>query len=317
MDTATPASSGGTESSAPSTFAEAFAADASPASSTPESQTTPAAAAAPPAPGVTPGDDRSPFIPRERFDEVNTKYGELKAWKERHGWAETVDQTSMQSAIALAQRATADPIGYLQDFIKELQAHPTHGSQLKSLAAKALAARTQNAEPQVETIPVQLEDGRVVQFPTADSVAKREAWLRQQAVAEATQQLQPFMQTVESLRAKEQDLQRQADISRYVDTTYTDVQTWPGMQDAANRKAVGEALAQMSLEDDDPRTVALALNTAYRQVVLPTLSSNAQSQLLDSLKTKAAASTSVNPGQTATAPPPKVTSFYDKSLTWK
>lgn len=309
------ASSGGTESSTPLTFQQAFAADASPASSTPTSEsTTPPAAAQPGTEAdATPADERSPFIPRDRFDEVNTKFNELKTWKEQYGWAEQIPQAALMDAIRIAQRAQTDPIAYLQDFIKDLQGHPTHGAQLKSLAAKALAARTQPQGPDLTPIQVQLENGQTVPLYSADQIAA----LKTQWLDAAKQQFQPITQTVEQLQAERAEAHQQADIARYVDTTFKDAATWPGMDEPANRKAVAETLASMHVEDDDPRAVTVALNAAYRKVVLPTLSQKTEAKLLDSLKTKAAASSTVNPGSTGTASPPRVTSFYDASLQWK
>ena len=96
-----------------------------------------------------------------------------------------------------------------------------------------------------------------------------------------------------------------------------DAAKWPGMDVKENRLAVKAAMEAMRITSDDPRDLQLALNAAWRQVVLPTLSAKAQSQLLDNLQTKAAASTSVNPGSATPSTPRNVTSFNDPSLEWK
>jgi hypothetical protein len=61
----------------------------------------------------------------------------------------------------------------------------------------------------------------------------------------------------------------------------------------------------MKLPSDHPAEVKAAAYQAYLKVlsakVLPSLSATAQSQLLDKLQTKAAASTSVNPGAASSA----------------
>ena len=304
-------------STGPSTFAEAFAAEASSASTPSDQSTTPPAAEQPgtvseASPQQT--DDRSPFIPRPRFDEVNTERTALKEWKERHAWAEQVSQADLQEAVRIAQLSKSDPIAYMQEFVKELQAHPTYSAQLKSLAAKALAARGQNpqapTEPQPD-LPIQLEDGRVVHLYSAEQQAKREAWLQQQWMQGVEQKLQPLQQTHETLQAERAAVQQRQQVDHFVTTTYADVQTWPGMEDKANQAAVGKYLADRQVESNDPREVQLLANEAYRKVVLPTLSNKAQSDLLDSLKTKAAASTSVNPGSAAATTPKRITKFSD------
>lgn len=215
--------------SSPTTFAEAFAADASPASDSSQQPTTTPEAALPGADAGQPQqEDREPFIPRARFDEVNSKKSELenslKEWQQ-YEWAKQVNQHDLSEAIRIAQLAKSDPITYLQDFIKELQAHQTYGPQLKSLAARALSQRTQSAEPQLETIPVDLGDGRIVNLPTADSVQKREAWLKSQWLTEAEQKFQPFTQTLEQMQAERAAAQQAEAVSRYVETTHADALT--------------------------------------------------------------------------------------------
>ena len=307
-----PATSG---SSSPTTFAEAFAADASPASDSSAQSTTPLAAEQPgTGPETSPQQtDRSPFIPRERFDEVNTERTSLKEWRERHAWAEQVNPADLQEAIRIAQLSKTDPIAYMQQFVQELQANPTYSAQLKTLAAKALAARQTSqapTEPQPD-LPIQLEDGRVVHLYSADQQAKREAWLQQQWMQGVEQKLQPLQQTHETLQAERAAVQQRQQVDHFVTTTFADVQTWPGMEDKANQAAVGKYLADRQLESNDPREVQLLVNEAYRKVVLPTLSNKAQSELLDTLKTKAAASTSVNPGSAAATTPKRITKFSD------
>jgi hypothetical protein len=319
MDVATPASSGGTESSsAPLTFQQAFAADASPASSTPtpDSTTPPAAAQPGEGAGTPPADKREPFIPRDRFDEVNTQLGELKTWKEQYGWAAQIPQADLQEAIRIAQLSKADPIAYVQSYISELQSHPTYGAQLKSLAARALAQRSQPAaaSPDLTPISVQLDNGQTVPLYSADQIAA----LKSQWLAEAEAKFQPVTQTVEQLQAARAAETEQVQSQTFAAQVYTQVKQWPGVDDAA-MKAMAEVVARDATLPQKPTfaELELAVHRAYQSAVLPSLSQKAEAKLLDSLKTKAAASTSVNPGSTATASPAQARSFYDPALRWK
>jgi hypothetical protein len=214
-----------------------------------------------------------------------------------YAWAKSVDQQEFSRVVELARKASTDPIGYMQDFIQELQGHPQYGAQLRSLAAKALAQRSQqaapvDAEPQPD-LPIQLEDGRVVHLYSAEQQAKREAFLQKQWMQGVQQELQPLKQTHEQMQAQRAAEAKQHEVTQYVSATYEDVQTWPGMDQDANRKAVAEELARATVNSDDPREVSLALNAAYRKVVLPQLSKRAEAKLLDNLQQKATASTSV------------------------
>lgn len=311
----------GSTTTGPATFAEAFAADASSAST--PSDSTPATSASadttdPLATSAVP-DGSTPATgepPRERWDTI-LQNARQKAAEEAIAplaWAKQVNQAELQSVMELARKASTDPIAYLQDFVKELQTHPTYGAQLKSLAAKALAQRSsQPAAPDLNPIAIQLENGQNLSMYSAEQMQALVA----QEVAKVKQEFQPVFQTHEQLQAERAQAQHQAQVDHFVTSTYTDVQTWPGMADKANQVAVANALAAANVSSDDPREVSLALNAAYRQVVLPKLSQTAQTALLDNLKTKAAAATSVNPGSAASSSPRAVTSFNDPSLKWK
>jgi hypothetical protein len=317
-------SSHGSTTTGPATFAEAFAADASSASTPSQSHddTAHASADATALPVESGADGTTPATgepPKDRWADIlenaRTKAREETSaeWKQ-YEWAKQVSQQEFQQLAQMAQKATSDPIAYMQDFIKELQTHPTYSAQLKSLAAKALSQRS--AAPQEpQLVKVQLEDGSVVEMPR--NPAEWLASQKQQWLAEVEQKLQPVTQTYESLKAKEAAAARQQEITSYVETTQADALTWPGMDDKANRAAVAEELKLARIDGNDPREVSLALNAAWRKVVAPKLSSNGASSLLENLQRKAAAASSVNPGSAASSAPSKVTSFFDKSLAWK
>ena len=232
-----------------------------------------------------------------------------------YAWAKQVNQQDVQEAVRIAQLARNNPIEYLQEFVKDLQTHPTYGAQLKSLAAKALAQRSNpqaQAPPDLNPIALSLEDGRTFSAYSAEQVQA----LVEKAVAQVEQKFAPVVKTHEQLQADQQAAAQKAQIDHYVTTTYGDIQTWPGMDDKANQVAVANYLRDLKLESDDPREVEILANRAYRTVVLPKLSNKAQSQLLDTLKTKAAASSSVNPGSAGASAPRSPRSFHDTSLQW-
>jgi hypothetical protein len=215
-----------------------------------------------------------------------------------HAWAKQIPQTEFQQLQSIAKHFQGgDPITGLQNLIAEIRKDPQHDAALRSLAAREMGRRTQ--QPQApQMVNVQLEDGTVVEMPRNPSewlAAQKAQWLQ-----EAEQKFTPFTQTVEQLQAERAASAKAQQVTHYVETTYADVKTWPGMDDAAMQKAVSQELARNVVSEDDPREISLALNAAYRKVVLPQLSQRAQSQQLDDLKRKAA-STSMNPGNTANA----------------
>lgn len=140
------------------------------------------------------------------------------------------------------------------------------------------------------------------------------AWLafhQKQWLQSVQQEIQPLRQTHDQLQAEKAALAKQQEVDTYVASTYKDVTTWPGMDDKANQAKVAEYLTRAAITSDDPREVSLALNAAYRAVVLPTLHSRAEAKLLDTLQQKAAASTGVSPGSAASSSPRAVRTFAD------
>ena len=306
----------------PATFAEAFASDASPAPGTQDSSPTPAAEAAPPSdPGASPAaTDRSPFIPRARFDEVNTKLNELKQWQEQHAWAAQIPRDQLQAMVQRFQQIHADPVTHVQELIAELQAHPTHGQTLRSLAARTLATRQQPAAEQMPAPDVSITDGQgnvVGQTYSAEQLARRDAFLRSQMLAEIRKEFAPVVETVQQVR----DREAQAEAARQAETFskdfYAELKGLAAFADVEPQiKADLIQLVQANQVTDEPTALRAATYQLYLKHALPKLTATAQSQLLDNLQQKAAASTSPNPGSAAPTTPKRVTSFSDPSLVW-
>lgn len=272
-------------------------------STPPEAATTaPVDASIPSSPSIDPAQAGPiPFnVHKTALDNARSKA--VAEWEQQYGWAKQVDPQEFQRVVEMSRKASADPIAYLQDFIKEIQQDPKYGAQLRSLAARALSQRQQQVvdeqEPQPD-VPIQLDNGRVLNLYSAEQQAKREAFLQRQWMSQVKQEFSPVTKTIETLQAREAEAVRQSEIHSYVSTTHQDVTTWPGMQDEANRVAVASELASMRLSSDDPREVTLALNAAYRKAVLPNLHRSAMQSVLSTTRQHASAGT-VNPGQTST-----------------
>lgn len=231
----------------------------------------------------------------------NARAKAVEEWKGKYGWAEQIDQQSLQEAIRIAQLSKADPIAYVQEYIKELQGHDTYGPQLRSLAARALASargQQQEQEPQPD-LPIQLEDGRVVHLYSAEQQAKREAYLQKQWMASVKQELQPMVKTVEQVKAERDAAAAEAETQRYLETTWNDLLTWPGMDDKGMRAEVGKYLEAHPSRTEDPRDIAIALSAAYRAVVVPKRDAASRQAVVDDIHKQANAST-VNPALSGT-----------------
>ena len=244
--------------------------------------------------GASPASKQGPIpfeVHTKALENARTKERDaaLKEWKEKFGWAEQVNPQEFQQLQQIARHfAGGNPIEGLQSLLAEIRKDPQHDAALRSLAAKQLAAaRSQqhtDAEPE---FLVSQADGSMAFDPAR--FAEWKQWNQRQLLAQVEQKVQPFHEMAKALQDREAAVAKQADVTRYVDSTFADVKTWPGMDSEANQKAVADALSAMRINDDDPREVTIALNAAYRQAVLPKLSQAEHASTLASLKQKAAA----------------------------
>lgn len=301
---------------APSSFAEAFASESSPGSDPVDSSTTPPAAATPgteTAASPQQADERSPFIPRDRFDEVNTKFKSLQEWKDKYAWAERED---VQQVIQMVQASKGDPMAFFAQQFSELAGHPVFGPQLRSFLGQQFAGlRTKPSEsapqePQPDVAIYDQQGQEVGRTYSAKALAEREAYLKQQWLQEVKQSLAPELDTVKTIAQERQQAAAKAEAERFASEFLQDVSSIPGFDQKTHGPLLAAELAKLQLgPDTHPAVVEAAARKALLSVVLPTLGQKAQSTLLDTLKHKAAASTSVNPHAAAPSTPRAITRF--------
>ncbi len=320
MDGTLDGNTGNATSTGPTTFAEAFAADAS---SAPDSSSQPidaAAAEQPAAEGVTPVEDdkRSPYITRSRFDEVNGKYNELKQWKEQHGWVEGVDRSVIDQAVQIGQRYQQDPMGYARQLLSEIAADPQHGPALRSELARMLGTRQQQAAPMpaavdLNPIPVQLEDGRTVPLFSADQARA----MVEQELGKLRQEFEPALQTTQELKQREAHAAQVAEADRVAGDFLADIRKFPDFK--ALEPEIKQRLRTYQFRSANPEEVQAATYRIFLELSAQRKTADiakAQSSQLDSLRRQAAASVSPNPGSAAATTVKSPKSFSDPSLVW-
>lgn len=319
----------------PATFSEAFAADASSASS-PSTDTTAASASTattePSAVGASP--EASPQQPtgeppRERWADIlnntrdKTRAEVLAEWRQQHGWAESVDRRAVEQAVRLAQTYQQDPSGYIRGVLAEGLANPQLAPLIRSELGRLLAQRqgaSDDGEPQAD-IPVEFPDGSTKRVFSAEQLAKREAWLQQRWMGQVEQRMAPALGAAEKLQQQEAQHQAHAWSSGFVG----EIAAYPGF--AEHKAAIGQEVARVLNQHagdrrvNDPSFLEAVTLRAYTKLVTPTLAQSAgkaaEKKLLDDLNTKAAASTSPNPGSAAPSSAKPITSFHDKGLQWR
>ncbi len=319
----------GSVTTGPATFAEVSWTEA-PSASTPDTpepsaDTTPADATVPPAEtDSVEGSTQAPGEPpKERWDAILSNAREkarteaMAEWQD-YAWVKQMPAADFKAVVERLARTKGDPIGLLTELVNEVSADPTYGPQLRSLAAKQLAAGRgqQTQTPDLTPTPIQLEDGRVVQLYSADQIAA----LKSQWMTDVEAKLSPRLQTVDQMAAERQAERAQHEADQFAGGFLGELSKLPHFEE--HKAAIHGKLAAMQLSSDHPAEVKAAAYRAYVDVlqekVLPSLSTKAQTQLLDTLQTKAAASTSVNPGSAAPTSPRKYNSFHElPAEAWK
>lgn len=330
----TPSASTGTPAAAPAisapspsitpsqrpTFAQAFASDAASSSATP-SPTEPAATApegtadaagathpSPEAQGPIPFEVHHTALQNARAKERATAQAE---WDAQYGWAKTMDRTQLEAYSRDAQEFLREPVTFLDRFVAQLEADPTHAAALRSWAAKTLGSRRglqPAAEPQPD-VEIVSADGQVTgRTFSADGLAKRDAWLQQRILADVMTQVGPLKADHDQRVAQEQAAKLDQQVQVKTDVLLEEIQEIVG--DDSLLPEVGQLL----VEHPDWSAHKAALHVRKTKVA-PAAAAKAQAQVLDSLKTKAGAQ-GINPASAVVASTSRPKSFHDPTLKW-
>lgn len=317
------------------TMQQAFAADLAPVTeslpvSTPTPETTPAvpasaAAIGPPATSdpasVNPSTEPTGPIPFDRhktildgaYKERDEAKQQLEAWKP-YEWAKQVDQTALNKAVELGQLYEKDRAGYIKQLLAEARVDPELGPIVRSELARELGSRPKSGPDLSDLtpdIPVHDQTGALVaQTYSADRVQA----IVQRAVASAiAEHVQPLKQDADTRRQTEQQAEQQRQQTAFLTRESTRIKS--AVQKLPHAMEHWPAIVEKARTYPEDLPVGEAVRDAYFEVVGPKLSQAAQATVLDTLKTKAAAS-SVNPAGAVVASAHKPKSMLDPSLKW-
>ena len=310
------------------TFTEAFASEGTAVDSpttTPATETSTTDSASAPAtaapvqtattPDVNPSTESGP-IPLDRHTAIlanareKAKAEALAEWRQQYGWAESMPRDQVTAMSDWYQRAAQDPVKFAADLVDELAADPSHAPALRSQAARLLRAARAQAETDIEPdIPVLNDQGQVVSKAfSADRV-------RQLIAREVEKAVNPLQQSQHQREQREQQ-----------ETYQRQLQTFTRQESSRIRAAVEklphatehwDAIVAKAKTYSEDIPVGEALRAAWAEVVGPLLTARAKTEVLDTLKTKAAAAAgAVNPATAASATTTRPKSFHDPSLTW-
>jgi hypothetical protein len=269
-------------------------------------------------------EDRSPFIPRQRFDEVNTERRTLKEWRDKYAWAEGLQPEAVQTMREWFGRAAADPRTFALNLLDELTQSPEHAAAVRSELARRLGTRPQQgtaekAAPEAMVPEVVITDaqGQEVGRTYSDrQIAALKDQIREQTLAEVDTRYADKFSVLDQFQKREQAAQAEQQAQAFATSFISELSQQPLF--AEHKAAIGEYLQAHPPTSDHPAEVRANAYRAYLAVVGPKLGAGQQTSqnVLADLQRKARASTGVNPGAASSASPKSPSSFFDKDLQW-
>lgn len=226
----------------------------------------------------------------------------------------------IDKAVEFAQKINTNAPGFWREMTSELLAHPVHGAALRSDLARMFGGLRQTAQAQqaaAEPMPaadVQIVDanGNVTGTTySAEQLEKRDAWrerrqesARQKSEADRRTAAAQAEATTKAVATRTDEM-----LAEVADTLEFDEDTTKDQRYALFAK-VNELMAQ------NPKMSAHRAALEVRRThILPTRAGKAQADVLETLKTKAAAQ-AVNPAGAVVATTSRPKSFLDPSLKW-
>lgn len=230
-------------------------------------------------------------------------------WDAKHGWAKDLNREEVQTLVAFRKALAADPVGTLQAELAALADHPTYGPQLRSMAARQLAAgRGQAQEPAAELtpIPIQLEDGRVINVLPSEQLAI----FRQQVLAEARAEMAPALQSAKDLAAAREHYENVQKSNAWASGLGPELVGLPQFKE--NVAEIMAALDKTQIVGDHPDALVAAVYRIYNRIVGPKLATAGHQARLHDVQAKTNAASIGNPSQTSVNAPTPM-----KDLSWE
>lgn len=204
-----------------------------------------------------------------------------------YGWAKQVSADQLQAWNQTATRMVRDPVGFVEDFMQQLEADPRYQAEMRSRDGRRLAARRQQAEanqppqPDVEIVDA---NGQVVGLTySSQQLQRRDALLKQQMMQELQQDFAQRMGPLDQMRQEVEAKAEHQRLSTKVDGMLSAASKWPHFTE--HQPAIGREVQKgASLQD--------AYLTVLQRDIYPNLQSSARASVMNHLQQKTNASTS-------------------------
>lgn len=255
--------------------------------------------------GTHPTQDSSGEPPKERWADIlaNTRTkteAEVKAKLEQE----------VRQKYGRFDGFDENPYGFTESLIDQLAQHPQYQQQLLAKAARLLQSRrgAQSPvaeEPQPDVPIVDGQGNQTGQTYSAKQLKVWQEWSWAQQQAKLDERFGPLEKLNQRIEQAEQTAQIQEQAVQHSTATLTELRSDPYF-----KQHEAAIKAEFAAHEEYGDNIHAAYVRVLTRDVLPTLSQTEQRKVLDSLSSKAAGTT-VNPGGTASTPPPKFTNFGD------
>jgi hypothetical protein len=278
---------------------ESAAADPTDASAKTDAATTAPADAKDPTGATHPTTEKKGPIPFEVHDKAlqnaRTKSADEATAKTREQFAPL--ERAVQSWQPIAQRMTADPVGFVRDYIAEVAAsNPAIAAQMRSEAGRMLAggrSAAVDAEPPPD-VQIVDEHGRVTGTTySAKALAERDAWNERRLLAKVNGELAPIKAERAQQLADAQAAEFKAATDAKVDEVMAEL-----LDILDGDDSLGPAVEQLMTANPSWSAHKAALEVRKTHIV-PRLEGKAQQKVVDTFHKKAAGNTANGTGTTA------------------
>ena len=199
--------------------------------------------------------------------------------------------------------------------IAAIRANPMAAQRIQSLFQERQQAETPDPEPQPDfVLPVRDAQGNIVgekPIYSAETLAKREAWLKQQWLTEVRKEIQPLQQTAQTFQQQQAQATFNNSVSGVIakmkgaDPLFEKHTTDVAQTLQSDPRLMALALGSDTQPPDVETALELAWGRVYRTKVLPAQQSQSEANVLAKLQQQAVAGT-VSPAA-ASASVPKQT----------
>lgn len=242
-----------------------------------------------------------PFVPYDRFSEVNES---LRKLKEQYGW---LDDNLAPRIKTFVEGYRQNPADTLLAELQALMQHPQHSQTIRSTAARLLGMR----QGQPSSDPDAIEP----QYQTPDGQPIYTATQVQQLIERAvTEKVQPFAEDLQTRQARDQLQTMQGQAMQTAKVRFAQLEKLPHFTEHKDRI---KELYRTTYTEENGYGPHDGLYAAYTDVltneVLPRAGEAGRSQVLSSLQAKSGAS-SVNPGRPSMPPPAEPPKDFREAL---